>query len=128
MTNLLASGTEWLRGVINDHASESVSITRGAGDPITVTAAVGSTKTEVATDDARIVTSRQTDFLIDRALYDFGAGIVEPAEGDLIRLTGADGTVYVFKALPLGAEPCWRWSDPCQMTTYRIHAKWNASE
>lgn len=106
-------------------AGKVVAIKRGA-DSVNKTAVVGNTRMEVASADGFVVQSKMRDYLIDAVDYDFGAGAVEPAEGDEIR--EVEGSVtYVYTVLPLGTEKAARWSD-LSGKTWRIHTKLTSVE
>lgn len=86
------------------------------------------TRFEMPTDFDFVGMLRVRDWLIAADAYGFGAGVVEPAPGDLIRETLEDGGVEVFEVMsPGGREPAWRWSDR-QRNTLRVHTKRIATE
>ena len=104
-------------------AGVSIAYASGELGPLNITAVPGSTLSQIATDDASMLWHRDRDYLVKASLLNFGSGPVEPADGDTItEIDPVTGVTYVFAVLPLGNEPCWRWSDR-QRSTYRIHTK-----
>jgi len=114
MGDLLKQGSQWLAGVLNQHAASPVTYRRGETEaPISAT--FGRTEYEVEDEFGLRIAAHATDFLIVAA--DFEPTFGEPEPGDQIM---ADGQVH--EVLDLAGQGHWRWSDP-HRTTMRIHAK-----
>lgn len=88
---------------------------------VEVTATVGSTTGETGDAEGFRVETRRRDYLIQAAVLILDGELITPERGDLIKQTIAD-VLHTFEAVPLGAEPHWRWSDD-QKTRYRIHVQ-----
>ena len=114
MGDLLRQGSQWLAGVLKQHASSPVTYRRGETEA-TVDATFGRTEYEVEDDLGLRVGARVTDFLI--ATADFEPTFGTPEAGDRIV---ADGEVH--EVLDLAGQGHWRWNDP-HGTTMRIHTK-----
>lgn len=96
-------------------AGVPLTLTRG-GVSVEVTGIRGSTPAEVESSESQRLRVFRSDYLIDAADYDFGAGPVEPAIGDGITDDG-----HTFEVASLGSgEPPWRWHDRGH-TRYRVH-------
>lgn len=98
-----------------------------AGGPITyhagsatipiALAVEGSTAYDSEDSEGVKVTARSVDFLLPVADLVVGDQAVEPTAGHWIE-KGAKK----FEVLPLGQEPCYRYSDP-NRSEYRVHTK-----
>ena len=111
MVNLLKQGSDWLGGVLAEHASGQVTYRRGLTDTA-VNAVHGKTDVEIADESGLTIQGAAKDFLILASQLPY-----EPEPGDVIV---ADGRQY--EVMPLAGDSCWRWSDPYRKT-YRIHTK-----
>lgn len=120
MGNMLADGTRWMRGVLKEHAGQTVTYRRDVLE-VSVTATVGTTRATAGAGDDITVDSKIRDYMIEASDIDFGDGPVKPVSGDEIE--ESDGRV--FKVLPVGGEPCYRDSDHAGFTL-RIHTKLSA--
>jgi len=114
VADLLRQGSQWLAGVLKEHASSPVTYTRGAVE-LELQATFGRTEYEVEDEYGLRVAAQVADFLI--AAADLAPTFDEPEAGDRIVADGA-----VFEVMPLAGQGHWRWSDP-HRTTMRIHAK-----
>lgn len=120
VTNMLATGANWLASRRKAVMSESVSVGNGRYTTSGIQATVGNTRKEQVVDPVgSTVETTITDFLIEAADYKLNGDAVKPAKDHVI--TRADGVKY--KPVPLSAnEPVWRWTTDVSRTTYRIHA------
>lgn len=123
---LLRRGSRWLHETLDADDAESVSITRGAATTSGVAARVGSTPLEVDDGDGMTITVESIDWFVAAAAYRIGGAVTLPAHGDLIRRT-LGSTVYVYEVLPIGSEPCFRFSDR-ERSRLRIHSKLKTTE
>jgi hypothetical protein len=91
-----------------------------------VSATVGNTSVEVDTMDGVTVRTHTRDYLIDAMELVDTRGpdpvVVEPRSGDRITDLGTT-PAQLYEVLPMGGEPCWRWSDRAHKRR-RIHTKW----
>jgi hypothetical protein len=116
MSNVLASGVEWLMGKVKANAAETVTYSRSASS-VSVNAILGRTQTEQPINDSgATVRSNWIDFLIDGDDLVISAATIKPQQGDTI--TRSDGAVYEVTAM--GSEPCFRRSSE-HGTLLRIH-------
>lgn len=123
---LLRRGSRWLHETLDADDAESVSITRGGSTTSAVSARVGSTPFEVDDGDGMTLSVEAVDWLIAAAAYRIAGVVTLPAHGDLIRRT-LGSTVYVYEVLPMGSEPCFRFSDR-DRSRLRIHSKLKTTE
>ena len=122
MANILQTGSAWLQGMRKAHASSDVTYSRGAASVV-----LKATKCEpetleepLETDSIRKV--KAVDWKITAAdLVLPGIGATSPAAGDTITEVLESGT-FVWGALPIDGEPCFRFSDRGNVT-FRIHTK-----
>ncbi len=124
--NILRTGLAWLTEQLKVNASESITYSRYY-DLVEIKATLGSKllRIEDGLGGSRVEWT-DLDFLIAADDLDFGDGPITPERGDLIFWAiGAD--VQTFEVGPVGSEPAWRYSDPCQ-SIVRVHAKWIATE
>jgi hypothetical protein len=121
MGDLLRQGSQWLAGVLKQHASSPVIYSRPPADEeddtveLEIAATLGKTDYEKLDQYGIPVGAQATDFLVSAA--DFTATFGEPQVGDRVV---ADGAVYEVLELP--GQGCWRWSDGFG-NTMRIHTK-----
>lgn len=101
-----------------DLKAEPILYSDGNGT-IPLTAAVGSTDFRQTSRDGVSEIQRTTDFLIDPADLCRGGSRIDPDAGHTITRTE---TGERFEAMPVGGEPCWRWSDAGQ-SQLRIHTQ-----
>lgn len=124
MPNLFKSGLAWQTEQFVAHASESVTIKRGAAEKTDVPAMLGSKLLKLSDEFGVRMEHTDMDFFIPAASYDFGDGPVTPERGDVVELTvGAE--TQRFEVFPFGggSDDMWRWSDPVGQTMLRIHTK-----
>lgn len=117
MPNLLATVANRALQMLQSHAAETVTYTRGAVS-VSVSATVGRTQTEQPIDaNGTTIRSNWIDFLINGPDLVIASVVVKPQQGDTI--TRSDGAVYEVTAM--GSEPCFRRSSE-HGTLLRIHA------
>jgi len=109
--DLLRKGAKWLEQQRTAFCSSPVEYRRGV-DVVVVKATKGKTDYEVADEYGATIGSHVVDFLIVADELN-----LKPEPGDVIV---SDGRQY--EVMNLGAEGCWRWSDP-NLNTMRIHTK-----
>jgi hypothetical protein len=99
-----------LADVMETHVGEAVTYRRRGKDDLSITAVRGRNQPQaLAIADGRAeLTTVPQDWLVKPAAIDFGAGPVDPQDGD--RIIDAAGAVYEVK--PRDGEPSWRRSDP----------------
>ncbi len=103
-------------------ALEGVTVTYRRGEEsFEVTAVIGSTKVEIADQNGRRVRVEVRDYLLASADLLIDEQPIEPQNGDVIEQT-IGTNVNSYEVTPLGADDCWRFSDPGQLE-YRIHTK-----
>ena len=120
MGDLLRQGSQWLAGVLSQHAASPVTYSRpasGGGDPVALelSATLGKTDYEKSDEYGMPVGATAIDFLV--LATDFTTTFVEPRVGDRATF---DGVVYEVLELP--GQGCWRWSDGYG-NLLRIHTK-----
>jgi hypothetical protein len=121
MSDLMASTRTWLAAQRKAFLSQVVTYTRGDRSVqilatferqlLKVSDGQGNTKIERA----------DADFAFTAADLDFGAGPIEPANGDLVAVAYAAGS-KIFRVTPVGSEPAWRYVDAFQ-TSVMVHTK-----
>lgn len=115
--NLFEKARNWLPGMVQAAAGETVTYARGA-EAITLTAVLGQTTVAGGVEGASRIVVSDRDYLIKVADLTFGV----PAVGDRITAT-VNGEAVAFTVQDLeSGEPAWRYSDPAR-TTWRIHVK-----
>jgi hypothetical protein len=117
MTNLLATGVDWMLTQLGGAASSEYTYRRGA---VSVTLSMTKGKTDyVAQDDAGNTVAEVTDatFIVRSSLLVFNEEIVEPKSGDIIE--GTEGDYEVMQRGP--ALPPYTKDASGQLL--RIHAK-----
>ena len=121
MADMLRTAATWLAGQLKSHASQTVTITRGAGDPVSVLASIGQTEHEIEDSVSNVIARIRTrDFLIDVADYAPTGTATLPQQGDKIRETQG-GVTYVYEVLQPGTGiPFFRYSDD-HRTKLRVH-------
>ena len=121
MGDLLRQGSQWLAGVLRQHAASPVTYSRPPADEddetveLELAATLGKTDYEKLDEYGMPVGATATDFLVSAA--DFTGTFGEPQAGDRIVFAGA-----VYEVLELPGQGCWRWSDGFG-NTMRIHTK-----
>jgi hypothetical protein len=107
---VLAAALSHLADVMETHEGEAVTYRRRGKADIAITAARGRNQPQSAAlaDGRAELTVTPQDWLVKPAAINFGAGAVDPADGD--RIIDAAGAVYELK--PRDGEPSWRKSDP----------------
>lgn len=84
-----------------------------------ITATIGETSREEFTENNIQIVIRYRDYLIDVADYDFGAGPVEPEQGDYVKET-IDGTLCYFEVTSKPGQSTARYHDR-DRTVWRVH-------
>jgi len=121
MGDLLRQGSQWLAGVLKQHASSPVTYSRPPADEdgemleLEIAATLGKTDYEKSDQYGLPVGATATDFLVSAA--DLAGTFGEPEVGDRIVFAGA-----VYEVLELPGQGCWRWSDGFG-SLMRIHTK-----
>jgi hypothetical protein len=121
MGDLLRQGSQWLAGVLKQHASSPVTYSRPPADDedevleLEIAATLGKTDYEKPDQYGLPVGATASDFLISAA--DFTATFGDPQVGDRVVLDGA-----VYEVLELPGQGCWRQSDGFG-NVMRIHTK-----
>lgn len=118
--DLLNQGSAWLQSQRKKHATREVTYRRGAAATV-VLATVGRTTFEQDNGAGILLHAQVRDYLIDTADLVLVGEASLPANGDRIEEIDA-GQTFIYEVLPLGGEPCWRYSDPYRQTL-RIHTK-----
>jgi hypothetical protein len=119
MSDLLASGVEWLRTQRKAYLSETIVYAQD-GDTVSVVATKAETRFETDTGDGVLLTGRQVDWLVDAADLATGLGAgMQPLPGDRIQ-AGTGAAAIQYTVVQIGGEAPWRWHDR-QQKTYRIH-------
>ncbi len=121
-TNLLQRGLDWLHDRQRTHVSATVAIRRGGSTTSDVPATPGRTEFEEEREYGGARVSHAHDWLIAAADYQIEGVVVEPADGDRIVSTEADGTLRVFEVSPFGTEPAFRPTDPGRKRL-RVHSR-----
>lgn len=111
MANLLGKASDWIQAKRREHLSISVEYRRG-GETIPITAAVGSTRFELADDQGIMQAFTSRDYLVGVDQIDG-----EPIVGDRIVDAGVS-----YEVTPPAGQPHWQFSDR-NRSTYRIHVK-----
>lgn len=125
MGDLLRQGSQWLAGVLNQHAASPVTYRRGEIE-LELQATFGRTEYEVEDGYGLRVAAHVTDFLILAA--DLTPAFGEPEAGDqIVALAAASGQAAVFEVMGFAGQGHWRWSDPAR-TLMRIHTKETGTE
>lgn len=120
MANLLQTGSDWLEGMRDSYASQSITYSRGS-DTVTLNATFGKTDYEVDDEYGVRVKGETTDFLLlaDELVLD---GTKElPDRGDRISVV-RNAVSIVYEVVPLSGQGCYRFSDSFGKTL-RIHTK-----
>lgn len=120
MSDLLQEGQAWLAGQLTTHASQSVVYVRGS-EEVSVPATIGKTTFEHDDGMGTIIRTQVRDYLIDASSLVLAGSPVLPKAGDRIREIEGNRT-YVYEAMAIAGEPCWRYSDPFRLKL-RIHTK-----
>lgn len=119
---MITNGLAWLQSQLAEHASTAVTYVRGT-DQIEVPDAVLGKSTFESQDVAGGITARSIllDWLISPSRLEIQGQSIEPAAGDEIwHVSGS--TTRRYQVVPLGMEPCWRWSGPSR-DRMRIHVQ-----
>jgi len=121
MGDLLRQGSQWLAGVLKQHAASPVTYSRPPSDEddetveLELAATLGKTDYEKSDQYGLPVGATATDFLVSAA--DFTGTFGEPQAGDRVVFAGA-----VYEVLELPGQGCWRRSNGFG-NTMRIHTK-----
>lgn len=123
MTDLLAEGAQFLTDTRTAHMSKEVTFAPQLGAPVTVVAAIGSTRFQVTTDQPNSYQEVESrDFIVAA-----GALATDPAKGDLIKEPVGDGTrVRVHAVSCPGDGPVFK--PDAHRTCIRIHTKYLRTE
>ncbi|MEX0702020.1 MAG: hypothetical protein WD069_07985 [Planctomycetales bacterium] len=98
MAELLADGAAWLAGTMKEHNARAVTYRRGASE-VVLSATVGRTEFDQATEEGFETTYRVRDYLIPAADLVLDGAPVLPQAGDVIEET-AGGITYWYRVLP----------------------------
>jgi hypothetical protein len=121
MAEVLAAAAIWLAGQLKTNLGTSITIIRGL-QSITVIGTLASQVMRTSDREGNAKVERpDADAVLTASDYNFGAGQVEPAAGDIFQVTYGAVTKQ-FRAMALGSEPAWRYTDPYQ-TMVRVHTK-----
>ncbi|MEZ6099984.1 MAG: hypothetical protein R3E01_13530 [Pirellulaceae bacterium] len=120
MTDLLQEGQAWLADQLTTHASQNVVYARDA-DEVAVLATIGKTTFEHDDGQGAIIRTQVRDYLIDAPKLVLAGEAVLPKPGDRIKEVEG-GHTYIYEAMAIAGEPCWRYSDPFRLKL-RIHTK-----
>lgn len=121
MGDLLRQGSQWLAGVLKQHAASLVTYSRPPADEedetveLEIAATLGKTDYEKLDPYGMPVGATASDFLM--AAADLTGTFGEPQVGDRIVCSGA-----MYEVLELPGQGCWRWSDGFG-SLIRIHTK-----
>ena len=118
--NLMQTGSDWLIGIFQDHASEDVVYRRG-GDSVTVKATMGETTSESVNEFGIQIKVRMNDFLIPVDDLILSSVNVRPRMGDTIERT-VNGRTVTYEVLKEADEREHRESDRFG-ELFRIHTK-----
>ena len=120
MSDMLMDGVAWLEGQRAAYMARTVTYKRGASE-VEVSATVGRTAFQVATDSGFSIVEESRDFLIAVADLVLGSVEIEPQNGDrIVEVEG--GVTYTNEVMGFGGEPGWRYSDPARLA-WRVHTK-----
>ena len=114
MTNMLSDGSAWLVQQMMDHASDSITYSRGAVT-VPMQATIGSTAFDSEQADGSMIRFESRDYIVEAAKLVPLMGL--PQDGDLIN----DGK-HTYEALALNGSQPFRYSDR-HRTLLRIHTK-----
>lgn len=101
-------------------AGRTIIYTRGSAS-VTLTAVPTRTTREVDIGDGILGYIEFHDYLIEAADLVLNSSTVLPQPGDQVTDT-INGTTQTLEAMPIGDEPCYRFSD-CDRTLLRVHTK-----
>jgi len=124
MSDMIADGLAWLASVQKASCSQTITYIRGA-QQITIQATFALQMLRVTDHEGNTKVERpDADFIFTAADLDFGAGPVEPADGDIIQATFGAVTKQ-FEARPVnhGSEPSWHYEDPFEVSVI-VHGKY----
>jgi hypothetical protein len=125
MSDLLETGTAWLKAMRLKHASRSVVYQRGS-DMVEIKATISKTVFQTDKGFGVFESFESRDYLIGADALQLNGASFLPRSGDRIRETSG-GKVFIGEVMAPGKEPCWRWSDPYRLTL-RIHTKYVGME
>ncbi len=120
MADLIQTACDWLGGMRQRHASQSVTYCRGDASAA-VQATLGRTDYEVTDESGLTVQAVATDFLVTAEDLVLDGAVTLPQPGDRIRLAVGE-QVKVYEVLDLAGSGHYRPSDPYGKTL-RIHTK-----
>ena len=120
MVDLLQTGSDWLSGQLQQHASRPVTYQRGV-DTVLLNATIGRTLFELTGDEGIVERIESRDFLFPTVDLVLAGDTTLPERGDQISETDAGGT-FTYEVMAPGNEPPWRYADPYRRTI-RIHTK-----
>ena len=124
MVDLFESGNTLLKNTMKSHLSQTVTYVRGSNS-VAISATYGEKRYEVEDADNFRVWTTSFDFTFLKADLILDGSNVEPVRHDLIRIT-VGATTAEYQVLPLGNDPCWRFSDQYS-TVFRVHTKFKRS-
>lgn len=118
--NLVANAVRTALAAATAAVSVRITIRRGNAS-VEVSGGLGQSRWDLDQGDTVIMQVPSIDLLFEADAYDFGAGPVEPLEGDLYDVD--DGTtVLTLEACPYPPEPAWRYMDRFR-SHLRVHTK-----
>lgn len=119
--SLISSGLAWLQSQLAQNAGSAIVYHSGPHEIEIPDAVLG--KSMYESQDAAGVTVRSgaADWLIAPGRLTVDGSSIEPQPGDKIVHT-LGSTVRTYLVVPLGNEPCWRWSGPSH-DRMRIHVQ-----
>jgi hypothetical protein len=122
LSNLIKNGALLLAQLLKEHASETVTYTRGTS-AVDVPATFGAKLLKTQDEFGQIrLEHTDLDFIIpaDDLVFE-DVDFIEPMRGDIVIVTQGN-IVQHYQVMPFGSDPPWRWSDPFRIN-YRIHTK-----
>lgn len=120
MNDMIQDGLDWLEGRRKEHLARPATYRRG-NLSVAVDVTPAATRYESRDDYGVTLEVEMRDFLVAAEELVLDGWPVEPRPGDRIHVERDDVT-FVYEAMELGPEGCFRACDP-GYRTYRIHTK-----
>lgn len=117
MRDILRDGGDWLNSKLGTVAAHSIEYRRAGYDALEISASVGQSNFEEASDYGVLIKTETRDYLVLASLIVYDAAVSEPRRGDVVK----DGGI-LYEVLAVANEPCFRYSDP-DRKMLRIHTK-----